>query len=245
MDTAQQTALALTGFDWIVLAVVGLLAIQGLARGFTHELISLIGWVAAVLVVRLFHENLTNWFLPKTEGAASAAIVAFVLLFFGTVLAARTGASLIGGAARMSGLGSVDRVLGLGFGGLKGLILATALFLLLQFATGFFEADREPPAWLTESRTAPLLSLAGDAMVGWARALAATDEERAAARGEDTRRGLPPGLRLPPGHPSLDPYGGPGGRLGPGGGDGYSPEDRRALERLLEDGARRGDEVDI
>ncbi len=239
MDTAQQTALALTGFDWIVVALVGLLAVQGLARGFTVELVSLIGWVAAILVVRLFHEDLTNWFLPKTEGAASAAIVAFVLLFFGTVLAARTGATLIGGAARMGGLGSVDRTLGLGFGALKGVILATALFLVLKFATGYFEPEREPPSWLTQSRTAPFLSLAGDAMVGWARRLAATEEERATMAPPP---GFPPGLRLPPGHPSLDPFGVPG-RVPDRGG--YSPEDRRALERLLEEGAQRGDEVEI
>jgi len=213
-----------TIFDWVVVAILLLLAFGGLMRGFTQEAVSLAGWVLAVVVVRMFHQQLTLWLAPKTGGEASAATLAFILLFFGTALLARLAASFAGGAARRSPLAAVDRVLGLGFGAVKGLILASALFLMLQFSTGLFDPDRQPPDWLRQSRSAPLLALAADAMVGWVQTFSAASAPAAA---------------LPPGHPQMRP-GYPGRNE-----QGYSRADREALDRLLQEGAKKGDQVEI
>ena len=65
-------------------------------------------------------------------------------------------------------LGPVDRLLGGGFGILKGLIGATLFFLIANLATDMVyggEADR--PGWMTESRTYPLLNATGRAVVDW------------------------------------------------------------------------------
>lgn len=233
-----------TAFDWIVVALVGFLALGGLMRGFTHEAMSLAGWILAIVAVRLFHEQATMWLEPKTGGEATAAIVAFIGLFFGTAFLARLAAGAAGGFAKRSVLGPMDRVLGLGFGALKGLILASAMFLLTQFSTGLFDAEQEPPEWLMESRSAPLLSLSANAMVGWVKELDAKADAGAGL-------GFPPGLMpapgavqpraLPPGHPEVPRYTPPGAV--PQGG--YSPEDRQALDKLLEEGAKSGEQVSI
>ncbi|MCG2841719.1 CvpA family protein [Sandaracinobacter sp. RS1-74] len=236
-----------TAFDWVVVSLIGFLAIGGLMRGFTHEALSLAGWILAIVAVRLFHQQATMWLLPKTGGESTAAIVAFIGLFFGTALLARIAAGAAGGFARRSLLGPMDRVLGLGFGALKGLILASALFLLTQFATGLFDAEQEPPEWLRESRSAPILSLSANAMVGWVKEWDAKTGDKG---GEATRGlGLPPGVQLPPGalppgHPEIPPpYAGP---VPPGRNEGgYTPEDRRALDELLNEGAKSGEQVNI
>lgn len=236
-----------TAFDWVVVVLVGFLAIGGLTRGFTHEALSLAGWVLAILAVRFFHEQATQWALPRVGSEATAASLAFIVLFFGTALVARLVAGAAGGFARRSLLGPMDRMLGFGFGALKGLIIASALFLLTQFATGLFDADREPPAWLTESRSAPLLALSANAMVGWVQ-----DIDRATKGETEGSLGLPPGIRVPPGllppdHPPVGPgFGapGPGDPSAPPEG-GYTPEDREALDRLLEEGAKSGEQVRI
>lgn len=225
----------LTGFDWVVIVLVGLLSLIGLLRGFTQEAISLAGWIGAAIVVRLFHENVTMWLVPRVGGDASAAIIAFLVLFFGTVIAAKLLANAAGGAAKRSVLGPMDRVLGLGFGGLKGVILASVLFLLTQFATGFFDPARSAPEWLTNSRSAPLLALSANAMVGWVQAL---QKETGVADGD----GSGAGFALPPGHPPLeDPMADPMAR-DPGG---YTDSDRQALDKLLEEGAAKGEQVEI
>lgn len=237
-----------TAFDWVVVALVGFLALGGLMRGFTHEAMSLAGWILAVVAVRLFHEQATAWLMPHTGGEATAATIAFVGLFFGTALLARLAAGAAGGFAKRSLLGPLDRVLGLGFGALKGLILASAMFLLTQFATGLFDAEQEPPEWLVESRSAPLLSLSANAMVGWVKEFDAKSDESAGL-------GLPPGLmpppgarqpaprgEMPPGHPQVEPQYLPPGAIPQGS---YSPEDRQALEKLLDEGAKQGEQVSI
>ena len=239
-----------TAFDWVVVALVGFLALGGLMRGFTYEAMSLAGWILAIIAVRLFHEQATNWLLPKTGSEATAAIIAFVALFFGTAFLARLAAGAAGGFAKRSLLGPMDRILGLGFGALKGLILASAMFLLTQFATGLFDADAEPPEWLTHSRSAPLLSLSANAMVGWVKDFDAASDASAGL-------GLPPGIippgmsppgakprgELPPGHPDVEqPAYLPPGAIPQGS---YSPEDRDALDKLLDEGAKSGEQVSI
>ncbi|MFA7441178.1 MAG: CvpA family protein [Sphingomonadaceae bacterium] len=192
----------LTGFDYIVLTLIGLLALMGFVRGLTHEALSLAAWVLGGVVTRFFHEDVTLWLAPRTGGEASAAIIAFLLLFFGTVIIGRIIAGMAGGATRRSALGAMDRVLGFGFGAVKGVILAAILFLLVQFGTGLFDPERRSPDWLLEARSAPLLQMTADVMVDWVEEL------------------QQPAVEKP--HPAAD--------------QGYTDEDRRALDRLLESG---------
>jgi membrane protein required for colicin V production len=65
-------------------------------------------------------------------------------------------------------LGPIDRVLGFGFGFMKGLIAATLIFLLLVMGyETVFGAKEKRPLWMTESRTYPLLNASGEAMSGF------------------------------------------------------------------------------
>lgn len=233
---------AFTGFDWVVVSLVGLLGVAGLLRGFTQEALSLAGWIGAIVVVRLFHQDVTMWLAVHVGGDAAGAIVGFLLLFFGTVIAARLIAGAAGGFAKRSVLGPMDRVLGLGFGAVKGVILASVLFVLAEFGTGTFDPDRQPPGWLMQSRSAPILKLAANTMVGWVRDL---QDEKAGGFGLPEGMPLPPGVfppgALPPGHPPMP--GGPAAGAPDAGG--YSPQDRRALDQLLEEGAKKGEQVEI
>ena len=96
----------------------------------------------------------------------------------------------LGGRTRRSPvLGPFDRVLGGGFGALKGLLGATLFFLLANLATDMVygpQADR--PEWMTRSRTYPLLNASGRAIVDWveARRLQASKVGEAMIRLYDT-----------------------------------------------------------
>ena len=108
---------SLNGFDWVVVSLVGILALFGLVRGFTQEALSLAAWVGAAIVVRFFHKPATMWLAPHVGGESWGAIIAFIGLFFGTVFVARMIAGAAGGYARRSGLGPLDRLLGIRAGG--------------------------------------------------------------------------------------------------------------------------------
>ncbi len=149
----------LTAIDVLVLLAIGGAGILGLLRGFVTEVLSLFAWLMIVFMVKLFHLPLTQALAPIVGKGSGAAVLAFALLvgitYFGGRLVART----IGGRVRDSGVGSIDRVLGLGFGALKGLILVSLVFLLLMLVVDTVSGGpAQRPKWITQSLTYPLLN---------------------------------------------------------------------------------------
>jgi len=163
----------MTALDiFVFLLLIGGAAI-GFVRGFVHEVISLIAWIVAIAMLKLFHSQLWAG-LENSFGTspAAAAVLAFALLFVPTFLAVKLVARSLGGKTRRSPvLGPVDRVLGGGFGMVKGLLGATLFFLLANLATDMvYGPQAERPEWLRSSRTYPLLNSSGRAIVDWVEA---------------------------------------------------------------------------
>ena len=158
----------MTALDIFVILLLGGAALVGFVRGLTHEVLSLIAWVAGIAALKLFHTGLQERLVDSVGTEAGAAVVAFALLFLPTYVAVKLFARAVGGKARRSVLGPVDRMLGGGFGMLKGLIGATLFFLLANLATDMvYGTDADRPEWMTESRTFPLLNATGRAVVDW------------------------------------------------------------------------------
>lgn len=163
----------MTALDvFVFLLLIGGGAI-GFVRGFVHEVISLLAWVVAIAMLKLFHTQLWTGLENSFHASpAGGAVLAFALLFIPSFLVVKLLARSLGGKTRRSPvLGPFDRVLGAGFGMLKGLLGATLFFLLANLATDMVygpEADR--PAWMTRSTTYPLLNASGRGIVDWVQA---------------------------------------------------------------------------
>jgi len=212
---------ALTALDVVVLLLIVLGGMAGFARGFVTEVLSLLAWVAAFFAVRLLFPAGQVLALHVVHSASAAAILAFAVIFLTTFIAFRMIAAELGDRTRSSIVGSVDRVLGLGFGAFKGLLFGAVIYLVLGLGFDTVEAGAPRPEWLTASRTAPLLAVTSKAMVDF------VDKRRhPAPPGLDVPDAADPALPpLPPGHPKI-------GR-GP---HGYSNRDRSELDRLLDAG---------
>src|SRR5688572_2641384 len=112
---------SLTALDVITLVLVGGGLVLGFLRGFIGEVLSLLAWVAAIVALKFLHTPLTEALSGVGTGAAVLAfMLVFGVVFFGGKLLARQ----IGSATKRSVVGPFDRVLGGGFGALKGLIFA-------------------------------------------------------------------------------------------------------------------------
>lgn len=155
----------LTALDMTVLVLVGGGALLGFLRGLVQEVTSLIAWIAAILAVRLFHAPVTGLLDGQVEAPGAAAVLGFALLFGGVFLVGKYASRAAGQRARASFVGGVDRGLGAGFGAIKGLIVASLLFMLAtliyDIAAG---GDADRPAWMTDSRTYPALSATSAAL---------------------------------------------------------------------------------
>jgi membrane protein required for colicin V production len=163
----------MTALDvFVFLLLIGGAAV-GFVRGFVHEVISLLAWVVGIAMLKLFHTQLWAGLENSFDTSpAAAAVLAFAILFVPSFVLVKLLARSIGGKTRRSRvLGPFDRVLGGGFGALKGLLGATLFFLLANLATDMVygpQADR--PEWMTKSRTYPLLNASGRAIVDWVEA---------------------------------------------------------------------------
>jgi membrane protein required for colicin V production len=152
---------------FVILLLLGGGAV-GFVRGFVYELLSLLAWVAGIAMLALFHTQLSGGLGAAVDTYAAAAVLAFALLFVPTFILVKLMARSIGGKTRRSLLGPVDRVLGGGFGVIKGLLAATLFFLFANLATDLiYGPEAERPEWMTSSRTYPLLNASGRAIVDW------------------------------------------------------------------------------
>jgi membrane protein required for colicin V production len=163
----------MTALDvFVFLLLIGGAAV-GFVRGFVHEVISLFAWIVAIAMLKLFHTQLwTGIDSSFHTNPAAGAVLAFAILFLPSFLIVKLLARSIGGRTRRHAmLGPFDRVLGGGFGALKGLLGVTLFFLLANLATDMvYGADAARPAWMKNSRTYPLLNSSGRAIVDWVQA---------------------------------------------------------------------------
>jgi len=119
-------------------------------------------------MLRLFHTPISVSLTEPVGTATGAAVLAFIILFLPSFLFMKLLARSLGKRSRRSLLGPVDRVLGGGFGMVKGLLAATLFFLLANLATDvFYGPDANRPDWMRKSRTYPLLNASGRSVVDW------------------------------------------------------------------------------
>lgn len=168
----------MTALDIIVLFLLGSGAVFGFLRGFVQEVLSMIAWVLIIIAVRILHAPATAALSEAVSSESAAAVLAFLAIVIVIYALGKWISKSIGAKSRKSVLGPFDRVLGFGFGLLKGLIMATLIFLLFVMGYDmFFGAVEKRPDWMTQSRTYPLLNASGDAMSAFVREQRMTGSE--------------------------------------------------------------------
>jgi membrane protein required for colicin V production len=172
----------MTALDIIVLFLLGSGAIFGFMRGFVQEALSLIAWIMIIAAVRMFHAPATAVLSEPIGTDSGAAVLAFFAIVIVTYALGKWISKSIGKKSRKSKLGPIDRVLGFGFGMLKGLIMATLLFLIIVMGFETLFGPKElRPEWMVKSRTYPLLNASGVAMSEFVREQRDEDNEPATA----------------------------------------------------------------
>jgi membrane protein required for colicin V production len=155
----------MTGFDIIVLAIVGVAAIGGLLRGFVQEVLSLAAWALAIVAIYFFHADLSAVLLGHLSSPSGAAVLAFVILLLVPYAVLRAIALRAGRSSRKSVLGAVDRVLGFGFGAVKGVVVVVMLFSLVVLGYDTVWGEEGRPEWIRSARTYAFVNASSKAMV--------------------------------------------------------------------------------
>lgn len=155
----------MTGFDIIVLLLVGLGAITGLLRGFVQEILALAAWVIALFAIRYLHTPVTEFLEPKIGTSSGASVLAFALLLLVPYGVFKLFAGWAGAKSRSSVLGPIDRVLGFGFGAVKGILIAVLAFSILVLGYDLAWGVGGRPTWIAQARTYPFINAASEELV--------------------------------------------------------------------------------
>ena len=152
-------------FDIIVLLIVGVTAITGFMRGFVQEVLALVAWILAVLAIYYFHALLAEGLAHYVASETGAAILAFALLMLVPYAVVKFASKWVGDASRNSVLGPIDRLLGFGFGAIKGIIIVVLGFSVLVLGYDTVWGAKGRPDWISLSRSYPFINAASNELV--------------------------------------------------------------------------------
>ena len=131
--------------DYAILIIIGISALTSILRGFVREALSDLGWIVAVWVSLTFCDEgaalLTDYISVSSVRIASA----FLILFVGCLMIAGIFNFLAGKLVEKTGLTGTDRMLGVVFGTVRGVLIVCLLVLI----AGFTEVPEDP--WWKQS----------------------------------------------------------------------------------------------
>jgi membrane protein required for colicin V production len=127
-------------FDYAIIAVIVISALISLVRGFIKEAVSLAVWVAGFFIASRFYTDLAIH-LTGIEKELFRNGVAIAILFVATLILGALINHLLSEIVHYTGLGGTDKMLGMVFGGLRGVLIVSATLLFLDTLTPASGAD--------------------------------------------------------------------------------------------------------
>jgi membrane protein required for colicin V production len=135
--------------DYNILGVLALSVLVGLWRGLVSEVLALVIWIAAFWVAWSFGPAVARHFEHVIELPSARIIVGYGLCFVAVLILGALLRFVISRLVESTGLSGTDRLLGMLFGLVRGVLLVT----LLVFLIGFTAFTRDP--WWQQSVLLP------------------------------------------------------------------------------------------
>jgi membrane protein required for colicin V production len=143
--------------DWAILIVIGISAGISLLRGFVREALSLAGWVLAFFIAKGFYSDFSGLL---TEYIATPSLrygVSWATLFLVTLTVSGLVNYLIGRLIEKAGLSGMDRIMGMAFGALRGVLVVAVAVIALR---SFTPVQQDP--WWRQSALIPHVEIIGN-----------------------------------------------------------------------------------
>jgi membrane protein required for colicin V production len=136
--------------DIAILAIIALSALFGIARGLVKEVLSLVIWVAAVVIAYRFGDSVSPILGSVTNNETAQFALAFVIIVIAVLIAGSILNALISNLINFAGLQASNKILGAVFGMARGVLICA---VLVYFAASVY--SQEP--WWLESLTLPYI----------------------------------------------------------------------------------------
>ena len=138
----------MTQVDNLILAVIAISSAFGVRRGFIKEIMSLLSWIAALLVSRVYSGSLASILENLIDNPSVRYVFAFSVLFVTIIVLGTLLNHLMSKLLVVTGLKTIDRLLGAVFGVVRG----TVIVLVFLFVLNVFVSESE---WWQQSTLIP------------------------------------------------------------------------------------------
>jgi membrane protein required for colicin V production len=145
-------------FDIIIIVIMGYSLVRGIFRGLVKEVSSIIGVLGGFYAAFTYYTILAKLLSGLIKETAYLNILSFLIIFCGVLIIVGILGVIIKYLLNIAFLGWVDRIGGVGFGLVKGILIASILFITL---TAFLPKGS---AFLKNSMLAPHVSWVSEKM---------------------------------------------------------------------------------
>ncbi|MFQ2445549.1 CvpA family protein [Aeromonas caviae] len=135
--------------DYAIMGIVGFSALISLVRGFLKEAMSLVTWFVAFFIASHFYPDLAVYFTSFSDAMVRNGL-AIAALFVATLILGSVVNYVVGLLVEKTGLSGTDRVLGVCFGAIRGVLIVSALLFFMDTFTSLSQSD-----WWVASRLVP------------------------------------------------------------------------------------------
>ncbi len=154
--------LPVNGVDIAVGLVLLISAFLAYSRGLVHELLSVAGWLGAILVTFYGLPLIKPYARQLIPYQIAADVGAGIILFIATLVILSFITRAASGRIRKSTLNLFDRALGFVFGVLRGAFLILLVYMVVEW---IMPAD-EQPGWLRNARSMPAIEAGTETLRG-------------------------------------------------------------------------------
>ncbi|CEO38504.1 bacteriocin production protein [Photobacterium kishitanii] len=135
--------------DYVILGVICFSAMVSLVRGFVKEALSLVIWFTAFFIASNFYTELAVYFTNFNDKMLRNGS-AIAVLFVATLIVGAVVNYVIGQLVQKTGLSGTDRVLGVVFGAVRGVLIVAAVLFFIDTFTGLSDSE-----WWKKSELIP------------------------------------------------------------------------------------------
>ena len=143
-------SLALSHFDYIVIGIIALSGLIAFFRGFVQETLSLLLWIIAFAAAMFLNAYLDPYFINYIDSPEIRRILTIITVFVGIIFVGGLLIRFLRGLVHWSGMGGLDRLLGVLFGFLRGMLLIVVIYLVLP-------SDFKQSPFITDSKSSKYL----------------------------------------------------------------------------------------
>ena len=127
--------MALHWLDYVIIGIIGLSVITGLFRGFIKEVIARCIWILAIWLAYTYTPVIDPWLQSYIQDKTARMVVAFVAILLVTIIVGGLFNAMLSFILRRSGLSGTDRILGMGFGFVRGVFIVALMITVIKMTS--------------------------------------------------------------------------------------------------------------